>query len=320
MKYKFGLLKYSTNNLGDEIQSIAARQFLPKVDMYLDRDSLNKIKSKEPIKVILNGWFLQKPENWPPSPVIKPLFISFHITQNAIEKLTSPMSIEYFKKHEPIGCRDYYTLKILKDKGVNAYFSGCLTLTLKKPQVEKHINKILIVDIEEEVLKFLPREIKERAKFLSHYLSYPIDEKAVRIFKKFSNRLYFLLKRMKINSLLRKPVDFFYSMKNFSAKFKMAEEILKEYASSSLVITSRLHCALPCVAFGTPVIFVPKNPYDPRLKGYSEYLKIYSIDEFKKIDWINSDFNLSPQQKKKIEDLKTQLIQRCLQFIEQDEA
>jgi len=99
----------------------------------------------------------------------------------------------------------------------------------------------------------------------------------------------------------------------------MAETILKEYASASLVITSRLHSALPCLAIGTPVIFVPKNPHDPRLEGYSEYLKIYSVDEFQQINWVITDFNLSSQQKEKIKDLKEQLIQRCTKFIEQDE-
>jgi hypothetical protein len=43
-------------------------------------------------------------------------------------------------------------------------------------------------------------------------------------------------------------------------KFEMAETILKKYAKAKLVITSRIHCALPCLAMGTPVIFV--NGFD----------------------------------------------------------
>ncbi|MHB9292886.1 hypothetical protein Holit_01999 [Hollandina sp. SP2] len=44
--------------------------------------------------------------------------------------MLSPAGIKYLKKHEPIGCRDYGTVKLLGKYGINAYFSGCLTLTL----------------------------------------------------------------------------------------------------------------------------------------------------------------------------------------------
>lgn len=85
----YGLLSYKTGNIGDEIQSLAARRFLPRIDKLLERDSLNKIKTKEKIKLIMNGWFTHKPENWPPSPPINPLFVSFHVTEKAIKKMTS---------------------------------------------------------------------------------------------------------------------------------------------------------------------------------------------------------------------------------------
>jgi len=44
------------------------------------------------------------------------------------------------------------------------------------------------------------------------------------------------------------------------AKFSLAERYLKEYADARLVITSRIHCALPCLAMGVPVIFI--NAFD----------------------------------------------------------
>ena len=34
------------------------------------------------------------------------------------------------KKYEPIGCRDLKTTDKLKNKGIDAYFSGCLTTTI----------------------------------------------------------------------------------------------------------------------------------------------------------------------------------------------
>jgi hypothetical protein len=46
---------------------------------------------------------------------------------------------------------------------------------------------------------------------------------------------------------------------SFLPRWQRALERLKLYSEASLVITSRLHCALPCVAFGTPVLFLHRN-------------------------------------------------------------
>lgn len=99
---KFGLLNYSESyNVGDQVQSLAAKQFLPRVDYYIDRDNLQAAaKIGEEVKLIMNGWFMSKPENWPPPENIKPLFISLYITtrNKSIDFLTSPESITYHKK------------------------------------------------------------------------------------------------------------------------------------------------------------------------------------------------------------------------------
>ncbi|WP_264821067.1 polysaccharide pyruvyl transferase family protein [Acinetobacter schindleri] len=36
--------------------------------------------------------------------------------------------------------------------------------------------------------------------------------------------------------------------------------MLEKYSTAKLVITSRIHCALPCLAMGTPVIYI--NGFD----------------------------------------------------------
>lgn len=51
MEYKFALLNYSTENIGDEVQSIAARRFLPRIDEYVDRDKLAEWGTKSTNKV-----------------------------------------------------------------------------------------------------------------------------------------------------------------------------------------------------------------------------------------------------------------------------
>ena len=66
MEYKFALLNYSTENIGDEVQSIAARRFLPRIDEYVDRDKLAEWEPNQPTKLIMNGWYNRDPKGWPP--------------------------------------------------------------------------------------------------------------------------------------------------------------------------------------------------------------------------------------------------------------
>jgi Polysaccharide pyruvyl transferase. len=225
---KYGLLTYRTENIGDEIQSIAARQFLPRVDIYVERDSLNKVVSDEKIKLIINGWFTHKPENWPPSPDIEPLFISFHITPSAAQQLSSPQSIKYFKQHEPIGCRDYYTVNLLKKEGVDAYFSGCLTLTLQNT-IKKRTNKILLVDIDledENIIESLPQQLTQKASFITRSSVFPNIKKMRELFQYKFRTFYHIIRRVHINYAALRFLAFL-------AKMRSGEKSSKKLKSSS---------------------------------------------------------------------------------------
>src|SRR5690348_10714743 len=87
--HKFGwVLKLDTGNLGDEIQSIAARRFIPSIDIVIDRErpDLPLYSEAMPIKAIINGWFAHRPEFWPPHPSIMPLITSFHLSRELTTK------------------------------------------------------------------------------------------------------------------------------------------------------------------------------------------------------------------------------------------
>lgn len=118
---KYGLFSYSTSNIGDEVQSIAARQFLPPETLtYFDRDSIDDTQISEKTKLIMNGWFTKKPQNWPPkNTLIDPLLISFHIANewgSSVENLLTPESLDFYKKHGPVGCRDKNTESLLRGR------------------------------------------------------------------------------------------------------------------------------------------------------------------------------------------------------------
>ena len=252
---KYGLLTYQEGkekyNVGDYVQSLAARQFLPQTDQFMNRERLEEFDG-ETIKLIMNGWFTHNIHHWIPAKEIDPLFVSFHMNNTAAPFMLTDKGVAYLKKHQPIGCRDKYTVQILKDKGIKAYFSGCLTLTLDNYKVDDSLrgDDIYIVD---------------------PFYNYPTTEKLFLTPKRFVRGALKgdMFNLGKIKKQLKKVVDkdLLESAKYVTQilpvgkqtdeeKFAYAEGCLKKYAKAKLVITSRIHCALPCLAMGTPVIFL----------------------------------------------------------------
>lgn len=289
---KYGLLKYEENNrffnVGDNVQSLAAKQFLPQVDQYLNREKLGKYHG-EKTKLIMNGWFTHNIHNWVPSDDIDPLFVSFHMNNTAAPFMLSEKGIAYLKKHQPIGCRDQFTAKTLNEKGIDAYFTGCLTLTLDSYKVDdsERGEDIYIVDplysyprpekifyntkaTVRNILNGTAFQLSKKNKHLKHFISPELLESA--------------------HFINQEPPSKTYSTEE---KFEMAEDLLKKYAKAKLVITSRIHCALPCLALGTPVIFV--NGFDSfvdscRFDGILELFNRIDIDG--KTGKFTNNFNL----------------------------
>ena len=132
---QYGLMTYKyTINLGNEIQSIAARRFLPKIDHYIDHEELHLFSNSEKVKMIMNGWYLDCLDAWPPSKDIDPLLISMHFNTSVNETkevILSDESRDFFSSYGPVGCRDYPTVELLDENCIDAYYSGCLTLSLE---------------------------------------------------------------------------------------------------------------------------------------------------------------------------------------------
>jgi hypothetical protein len=213
-------------NLGDDIQTIAASKLLPKVDSYVARESIDTATDSGVI--ILNGYFMNS-DHWPPASCLTPVFFSFHLTPVAENIICSPKGIAYLKTHEPIGCRDTGTMDILARYGVEGYYSKCLTLTLEKRHepVPMTKGKIYMVDVHKSCYSIIPRPLRKKA--------------------------------MQINqSKVRLP-----SVPSHM-KLELAEHLLETYKlTASLIITSKIHCALPCIAMGIPVVFLyPNNKRD----------------------------------------------------------
>lgn len=283
---KFALLGYSTNNLGDEVQSLAVRQFLPRVDAVVDREELDTFKADEPHHIVLNGWYMHRPERWPPGPFIKPLITSFHITQmerrapfeRADRAMLRGASAEFLKAHAPIGCRDRNTQRLLEGIGVEAYFSGCATLTLPKLDVEK-TDRVAAVQLPGPAMRTLRRRCKSKIVKATHF------DRTV----------------------------------GFEVRTRMAEERLRLYASCRNVVTDRLHCALPCLAMGIPVLFVTDAPDRYRFEGLFELLHAVEMEDFLKGRY-DYDLNDPPPNKTLHMPIREKLIAQIKDFVAKAEA
>ena len=231
-------------NIGDYIQALAAAQFFDSIDTLIERERLDEYDGEE-VKMIMNGWYMHHPEHWPPSPKIRPLFVAFHIN-SAVRSglLTPPRSLEYLRKHAPIGCRDLATMEMLQAAGVEAWFSACLTLTLGRRyrvEPEQRDGKCYIVD---PFWVVRSRETGRRSK--------------VRVVLR--GLLTLAGAPRKVRAVACKLLTQHPSCgQSDEERLAQARELVGKYARASLVVTSRIHCALPCLGLETPVVLVENS-------------------------------------------------------------
>jgi hypothetical protein len=250
----FGYIGYSTQNIGDDIQAIAARQFLPRTSICVDRDFISKFQHHSKVFVIVNGWYMiprsyfsnceieKHKFNWPPSAVIDPILISIHFTKPFISKALSPESVEYLMNHGPVGARDLFTLRMLQSMHIPSYFSGCLTLTLTNAFKDRE-DIVYAVDLDEECINFLKTNTRFTVQTITHEISKELAA-------------------------------------DQNARLKYAEELLEKYQKARYVVTSRLHAAMPCLAFETPVLLINTQSDQYRFDGLKELVRNCNRKEF----------------------------------------
>lgn len=287
---KYGVIVYiQTDNIGDDILSYAGMKYLPHVDYVIDRESLDTFcpKQKEYVSVIMNGWFLFNKFNWPPSPYINPKIIGIHFSNNNFrgigDEYLDGLGQEYLKKNSPIGCRDTGTMEKMMSRNISAYLSGCLTLTLSKFKNVENTDKYVLVDVPDILADKMQKELgPQRIERFSHFVI-PSERGA-----------------------------------EWSIRCERVENILKKYQGARLVITTRLHCALPCLALGTPVILIEETSkdYTERKSDFSKYLRCYSLD---KILHLNVHEMGNFQNGIEFYDMRSKLIEECERFVNECE-
>jgi len=138
-------------------------------------------------------------------------------------------AVNAMKECGVIGCRDSVTVNFLTTNRLSTYLTGCATLTFPR-----HTGKregIYCVDVSDEIKEKTVQCYKDPI-FVSHDLGH--------------------LSLDQVNDDV------------ITDQYRRAHGLLTKYMKAELVISSRVHTTLPCIAFGTPVIYVgvPKSVDD----------------------------------------------------------
>lgn len=233
--------------------------------------------------MLFNAWWTPQAFNMHEHDNVIPIPVAVHLSMNAVQK--SNMDLKFLQEISPIGARDTFTLDFLQEKGIPAFFSGCMTLFMQNPSASlPKSNTIYLCDVFRwfkgmSLESLLPQHIVHDTVRVTHEI------------------------HMKTESIKR---------------FLKGYELIEKYSRAKLVITSRIHVALPCVAMDIPVIFVDHpSIFSPiRIAGLTDLFQTVHAREdnsqelirfFQEYPWDNPRPNPNPE---KVQRLKESILER----------
>ncbi|MBL4703709.1 MAG: polysaccharide pyruvyl transferase family protein [Flavobacteriales bacterium] len=279
MKYYVIAYKYSrfrnVINLGDDMQSLAIEDMLKQLS--IEEDQLDYIARSEmgvrnPSRE--KGIFIPATGGlaWNTYPAkedlpindynLRVLYFGTRIPEGMFDAMRHyDAFIASMKKYEPIGCRDVATRDYLRSLGIKAFFTKCVSLGLDYRDKDVKGNKIFIVDIPDNIndiiKESMPSKLLEKTEYLRQKMNAPSSARGQ---MSDNDALY-------INQLAKERLDLYKH-------------------EAMLVITSRIHVAMPCAAMGIPVIFYDKAN-NSRSAVVSSVLTPYTKEMIKQFDWNN---------------------------------
>ncbi len=180
---------------------------------------------------------------------ILPVFLGLALGGLGVNK-SFMENMDLLRRFSPVGCRDERTMRILLEHGIDAYMQGCLVATFPKRPVLETQKKVLLVNPEKGIEKYIPKELLDNYEFFSHDY-YTTDEE-----------LY-----------------------KDGGLYQLGERVIEKYRTEArLVITSKYHAAITCLALGVPVIMLIENNYF-KYSWMEKYIPIYEPKDYANIDW-----------------------------------
>lgn len=203
-------------NVGDEVQSFTGIQLLPYIDTFVDRGQLTLPKNYTQSTMMFFNAWWGEPNQLWPP---NKLFASQLLSMHTQPTIHRQFirNISYLLEREAVGARDPYSLRFFRSNKIESFFSACVTLLIKNRYEQKdRTSNVYVVDVLDKNLHLVPNSTNY--KIISHFQD---CTKCTR----------------------QKLLQYAY-------------ERIDMYAKAKLVVTQRIHAALPCVAMGTPVVFI----------------------------------------------------------------
>ena len=238
---------HASGNLGDALQSYAMLRLLGTDHpvSVVDREDIGGFTPSEATVLVMNGWLLHRPDRFFFSPNVIPAMVGVHLAPKfplysryppfADIVRECPSVREVFRQAAPVGARDLYTLAALRRSGIDSYFAGCPTLTLRPKGIAPD-GSIVAIDVPEPICSVLEQRL---------------GQPFVRVSNTSDS-----------------------SWTEVSEIYDCIEPHLELLERAELVITTRLHAALPARALGVHTVFAPADPSDPRLSGLTDFLPV----------------------------------------------
>lgn len=219
---------------------------------------------------IMQGWFSHSLNFLPNN--LNPIWFGTHFSPTIKPVILEVLNAnpKYFGP-DAVGCRDTGTKNFLSSLLQPSYLSRCTTLLFDKCETvfDKTGNpytNVFLVDFPESFLAYLPDYVLQNASI--------INQKCVKS-----------------------------EYVHWKHTYQRAKELLKTYQEkASLVITTALHCAAPCLAMGIPVILIAESPSEnlSRFSALTGLLNIYTLDDLK-----DGKINFNNIKPSSFEDLKS---------------
>lgn len=257
----FNNLNNAVANLGDSIQALAIDSIYSQLG--INKDDIRVIErdfpmhyADEPVNLVFYSEFakhnIYNRINFSNKINIKGIISA--VFYDEIDTLCDTCSNfnKLLKSVEPIGARDERSREILRKGGIEAYLTGCFTVCFPKRSNEPKTRKVFFVDTPQALEKYIPIEFRNNCEYITHAVS----------MKKY-------------------PVDFVENARLEKEAFKLLERYKNE---ATLIVTGRLHAAVPCLAMGIPVILTANN-IDFRFGWIEKLVRPYQLGEYGNIDW-----------------------------------
>lgn len=239
----------NTDNLGDDLVALAALQQLPRVDRVLDADALDAplpgLTDEDRLVLLAPGVFLRSSAHWPPERHIAPVCLGVHISEEDAWGL--PLATLDGAGYDALAACAPIAARDVRTATRLAKLNVPHTLTgcLSLTLAHPPVSRkgVVCCDVPEEVVSTL-REFRQDITVVTHGMNEPSPD--------------------------------------FHARMKNAKAMLTRYASAEMVFTRRLHCAMACLAVGTPVLLLYHEEYEDisRFAPMDSMVRKQPLDDF----------------------------------------